>query len=208
LTCTHGPRISLGEGEANLPWFVARTTPGAEQDAAARAQAQGASCYLPRYRKIIVEHGRRSFRELNLFPGYLFIEATDQWHYLVAGRMVLRDEIIYDWKTKTFHKRIRVAQDLAAVQSLILDGEQPALVPDHEIDYLRSKHDDEGFIVMDGVGTAKFVPGQRVRAIKGPFQDHIGVFAEMTSQGRDVVLLKLLGRDVKVKIAEEDLVPA
>jgi transcription antitermination factor NusG len=122
--------------------------------------------------------------------------------------MVLRDEIIYDWKTKAFHRRTRVVQDLASVQSLILDGEQPALVPDHEIGYLRSKHDDEGFVVMDGVGAAKFVPGQRVRAINGPFQDQTGVFAEMTSQGRDVVLMKLLGREVKVKIAEEDLVPA
>jgi len=143
-----------------------------------------------------------------LFPGYLFIAAMEQWHQLIAGRMASRDEWVYCSIAKTFKKRTSIFYDFSVVQGLVMDGDKPALAPDREIDYLRSKHDDEGFVVMDGVGAAKFAPGQRVRAIKGPFQNQIGVFAEMTSQGRDVVLLKLLGREVKVKIAEEDLVPA
>jgi transcription antitermination factor NusG len=191
-----------------LPWFVARTVPGAEQKAAAHAECLAATCYIPRYRKIVVDHGRRSLREYNLFPGYLLISAMDHWSQLVSGRMVMRDEMVYCSIAKTFLKKTIVVEDFAVVQSLMMDGDKPALAPDCEIDYLRSKHDDEGFVVMDGVGGAKFKPGQRVRAIKGPFQDQIGVFSEMTSQGRDVVLLKLLGREVKVSISEEDLVPA
>ena len=63
----------------------------------------------------------------------------------------------------------------------MLDGEQPARVPDQVIAELR-KRERNGVIELPKQRTLKC--GDRVRILRGPFQDHLAIFADMKPRER------------------------
>jgi transcriptional antiterminator RfaH len=77
----------------------------------------------------------------------------------------------------------------AGVRRLVMDGEQPARVPDPVIAEIRSR-ERGGLIELPKL---RLAPGTRVRVLQGPLQNHIGLLAALRPHERVLVLLQLLG---------------
>ena len=98
----------------------------------------GFDLYNPITKSERVHRGRKSNVLLPLFPGYLFVSIVQRWYE---------------------------ARWCPGVVRLVMDGEQPAHVPDRVIDSLR-KRERNGVIPIPKNG---FALGEQVRVISGPF---------------------------------------
>lgn len=152
-------------------WYVVQAQPAREEVAIVNLSKQGFETYLPRYKKVI-RHARKSITmHKPLFPRYLFI------------RM--------DIETKPW----RSINGTIGVVGLLCAGDKPASVADQVVDSIRNNEDVDGLIVMGG---PQYYSGEPLRIIGGPFIEQIGFYQETKDQDRVVLLLKLLGRNVKI----------
>ena len=83
---------------------------------------------------------------------------------------------------------------------LVMDGTAPAKVPDAVIAEIRSR-EREGAIELP----PKVRPGDRVRVLRGPFRDHLAIYAGMTGRDRVAVLLRLLGGERRILLPRCDI---
>ena len=83
---------------------------------------------------------------------------------------------------------------------LVMDGATPAKVPDAVIAEIRSR-EHEGAIELP----PKVRPGDRVRVLRGPFRDHLAIYAGMTGRDRVAVLLRLLGGERRILLPRCDI---
>jgi transcriptional antiterminator RfaH len=106
-----------------------------------------------------------------LFPSYLFVAIEAQWH---AVR----------WSP--------------GISKVLMNGEEPARVPDRVIEELRAREGRNGLIVLPppsrGYNGAQFRPGDKVRISAGPLSGFVGLVAGMKGRQRVEILLQLLGR--------------
>jgi len=112
-----------------------------------------------------------------LFPRYIFIRIDLQWHKINGTRGVTR---------------------------IIMNDLKPAQIPDKVIQNLKACEDVKGLITLPE--QPKFVPGQPVRVVKGPFLDYIAVYDGMRPNERVRALIKMLGQTVPIELDQEDLV--
>jgi transcriptional antiterminator RfaH len=151
-------------------WGIARTENSRELFAAARLGDAGFETLLPR----VKAYGRIR----PLFAGYLFValgELGEGWH--VVNRTL-------------------------GVLKLIAFGDCPARVPEREIEALKSRMRD-GFVTLPpppGSVRRRFAKGERVRIVAGPFQGIGAIHSGMSTRGREIVLLELLGGQRQVAI--------
>lgn len=161
-----------------MSWFAVQTMPRAEDRARDHLLRQHYEIYLPRLRKRR-RHARRVDIVLRpLFPGYLFVSfdpSRDPWRAINSTVGVIR---------------------------LVGFGDVLVPVPDRVIEGLHSLEDEKGIIV--GAGPA-LKPGQAVRILDGALADQIGVLLEGTGAERVRLLVRLLGREVKVVMPGESI---
>ena len=155
-------------------WYVVQTRPREESTALFHLRRQGFESYLPRFLK-----RRRHARKVDLapsplFPGYLFV-AID----LAAAR----------WRS--IHGTI-------GVNRLVCNGETPAPVPVGVVEQIQESEDDRGMVVLRPTENMK--KGEKVEISDGPFSDLVGVFEALDSKERVIVLLNLLGREVRARV--------
>jgi transcriptional antiterminator RfaH len=159
-----------------MSWFAVQTLPRAEDKAREHLTQQNYEPSLPRLRKRR-RHARRVDVVLRpLFPGYLFVHfdpTRDPWRAINSTVGVIR---------------------------LVGFGDAMVPVPDKVIAALRSLEDEKGIIV--GAGPA-LKPGQSVRILDGALVDQIGVLLEGSGIERVRLLVRLLGREVKVVLPGE-----
>src|SRR5215831_6432366 len=111
-------------------WACARIEPFRERLAAHCLGLNGFEIYCPRLREQIRIRGRKVVRMPPLFPGYLFLWVVRGW-----------------WD----------ARWSAGVCGLIMDGEQPAHVPDQVIAFQRSSESHKRAAIDGGhsLGTSR-----------------------------------------------------
>lgn len=126
--------------------------------------------------KIYVRN-RRYARAEPLFPSHLFVKVDGPWRFLLS----------------TF-----------GVSGVMLQGTEPAIVPDKEIHRLRRLENSEGFIELPG-GTDKFRNGEKVRVTDGPMEGRVGIYQGQTGRERVMVLFDLMGRKISTLIDERSL---
>lgn len=152
-------------------WYVVHTQPNGELRAVLNLQRQGFDTYLPRCLKER-RHARKIERVARpLFPRYLFVRLdleTDRWRSVYG----------------TF-----------GVSDFVSNGSGPVPVPEDIIEDIRAHEDGSGVVVLD---LPAFKPGQKVEIAEGPMTMQTGVFQHMTENQRVVLLLNLLGRQVRV----------
>ena len=83
------------------------------------------------------------------------------------------------------------------MRRLVMDGEQPARVPDHVIAEIRSR-ERNGLVELPR--PRGLAPGMRVRVISGRLHDQIGLLAVLRPHGRVLVLLHLLSGERPVEL--------
>jgi hypothetical protein len=104
----------------------------------------GYEIYQPLLREQRRSHGRKITVTAPLFPGYTFVLIVSGW-----------------WN----------ARWAAGVRRLVMDGLQPARVPDGVIAEIRSR-ERGGLIELPKL---RLEPGARVRVLQGPLRDQIGL---------------------------------
>jgi transcriptional antiterminator RfaH len=111
-----------------------------------------------------------------LFPRYIFVKIESRWYSIMGTRGISR---------------------------LLLNEEQPAIVPDKIIENLMRREDSKGFIALDE--QPKFKPGEKVAIASGPFSGHYALYQGMRDADRARVLINLLGQSTPVELDEKDL---
>jgi transcriptional antiterminator RfaH len=157
-------------------WTAARFQPQRERLALHCLALRGFECYAPRIRLPKPRHVHRSFFQAGsppplLFPGYVFIVIELQWHQ---------------------------AHHCPGCIGLIMDGIQPARVPDGVIEEIRGR-ERGGLISLPKApsGSTDPKPGDRVRVRSGPLTGLYGIHVGMKPHERIAVLLQLLGGQLK-----------
>lgn len=155
-------------------WYVARTKARSETLARARLRRQGFEVYLPQYGRRRRHARRTEVVRAPLFPGYLFLHldlSSSRWHS-VNGTV--------------------------GVHSLLCHGRMPAAVPEGVVEELRARETRDGLVPLRSLMVLE--QGERLRIVDGPLYDCVGVYEKMTGGERVVLLLQLLGRELRVVV--------
>ena len=149
-------------------WACAQLQPQRDMLALHFLRQAGFETYAPRLREPRSVQGRKVVRTPLLFPAYAFVLIQMQWHTARWSPGVIR---------------------------LVMDGVQPARVPDNVIDEIRAR-EVRGLVEL--AKPPKFRPGDRVRVLRGPFAEQLTPPHE-----RVAVLLSLLGGRHRVTLAAD-----
>lgn len=155
-------------------WFVAKTQPSSEMKAVFHLERQGFDAYLPRYMRRINHARRITWQPRPLFPTYLFVALSPA------------------------QQRWRAINSTVGVSHLICNERGPVAVPAGIVEAIRNEEDERG-LVMTG-RKIPFEKGAEVQIMSGAFADHVGWFDCATDDQRVVILLDLMGRQVKTKV--------
>src|SRR5262245_9214598 len=151
-------------------WACAQLEPNRTVLALHCLALNGYEIYHPRLREERRRRGRRITVTSSLFSGYAFVLIVSGW-----------------WN----------ARWAAGVRRLVMDGTQPARVPDGVIAEIRSR-ERAGLIELPKL---RLELGMRVRVIGGPLCNQIGLLAALRPHERVLVLLQLLGGQQRVELA-------
>lgn len=155
-------------------WYVAYTQVNRELEALNQLKRQGFFAYLPRHLKLR-KHARKTDRVPRpLFPRYLFINM---------------DVNNAAW---------RAINSTRGITNLICHGDKPTSLPEGVVETIRGREDQNGWVRPDISGT--FQKGEMVQITGGPMCEQVGSFHSVTDDERVIVLLKLLGRELKLKL--------
>jgi len=174
VSSLHSP---LGSGER---WYVARTLPQRELQAAKQLANQDFRAFVPRYWK-----NRRHARRVEtisapLFPRYIFVildRSRDRW---------------------------RSINGTLGVERLLMQGGEPQAVPQGVVESLLDSTDPEGNIQF----RYQLRQGQSVRVTAGPFADFVGQLESLDDRGRVSVLLELIGGNTRVTLPQTLVAPS
>ncbi len=152
-------------------WFAVQTYALKEPVAKINFENQGYKVYLPRIRTIR-RHARR-VEQVNraFFPGYLFLHLEKherQWQTIASTRGVI--------------KPVRF-------------GNYCPPVPDWVVVELRSREDENGFIVPDE--NEKYQAGDKVKISLPTNIEQTGIFKELKGNERALILLDILQEQAK-----------
>lgn len=156
-------------------WVCIFSQPNRERLAYSSLCNAGLEVYLPMYQKLVLRSGKRIPLRVPLFPRYLFAKASvvGMASLATASRM---------WGVTSFANRTL----------------EQSLVAEEIISALRARHNEEGNVELDMVGIK---PGQLLKILDGPFAGLSASFAEQDDQKRSFILLDLLGKTHRVKVA-------
>ena len=168
-TCPSPPSVPLAL-QPNERWYVVRTNPHRETQAARQLENQDFRLFLPRFFK-----GRRHAWKFEtvlapLFPRYMFLILDLQ-----------RD-------------RWRSVNGTMGVDRLLMRAGAPEPVPHGLVEQLTEAVSADG-VVRCGRALKE---GQNIRVTAGPFAELIGTLERLDDQGRVRVLLDILGGKIPV----------
>jgi transcriptional antiterminator RfaH len=165
-----------------LRWYVIHTKWAGETVAESNLQRQGYEVYLPRLAQTVRRRGRLQERIVPLFPRYLFLR-------LHEGSQVLGP-----------------VRSTTGVTNVVRFGSSYATVPEQLIQVLQARADPEtGLHRMPA--PALPAPGSTIKIADGPFDGLEGVFECESGEDRAVVLLNMLGRNTRVQIPIDFILP-
>jgi len=158
-------------------WLAALYKPNAHKIAVRNLCRQGYEVFLP----TIIQTQRQKQRFVQkvapLFPGYIFINIGSLQN---------------DWGP---------INHTMGINQLVRIGTRPATVPTRLIDAIRIRCNEDDIVV-----TARDLQsGQRIKMGSGPFADFVGTVESADSDQRVMMLIHLLGRDVRIKIPAKEL---
>lgn len=155
-------------------WYVAHTQPRGETLALINLRRQDFQAYLPRYLRRRRHARRIDWVASPFFPRYLFVKMD-------PGAV-----------------RWRAIHSTIGVSHLVCAGDKPLAMPDGIVESIQSREDDKGMVGTDPA--ISFEKGAQVQILSGPLCDQVGLFDCTSDDGRAIILLELLGRQVEVRV--------
>jgi len=163
-------------------WYVIHTKPRQEVCARDNLKNQGYETYLPMLRQGKRRRGKWVKTIEPLFPRYLFI------------RLALNVD------------NVAPIRSTKGVSTLVRFGDTPATVSDTFIATLRQTEDPE--LGCHRQERSRFKKGTKATIIEGPFAGVTGIIDRESGDERVFLLLDILGRQNRVAIPTDDLIPA
>src|SRR5262249_6591032 len=154
-------------------WAAAQLQPMRERLALHFLAQAGFETYAPRLRERRTVQGRKVVKTPLLFPAYAFVFIQMQWHGARWAPGVIR---------------------------LVMDGAQPARVPDTVIAKIRAR-ERGGLIELLKPPVARL--GDAVKILRGPLEGQLAIYAGMKPRARVEVLLALLGSRQRMTLAAD-----
>jgi transcriptional antiterminator RfaH len=154
-------------------WYVVYSKPHKEEQAQFHLRMKKLDVFFPRLDLVRVAEKRK--RIIPLFPNYLFvrIHLPTEFHYV-------------SWSP--------------GVKRIISFGDRPIPLDERVISFLKQQTDAEGVIKA----RSQLRPGQEVEIRGGPFDGLIAIIQDPPdAKGRVRILLKLLSRQISVKLGVE-----
>lgn len=156
-----------------IQWYAANTHVNKEIIAAEHLKRQGFTVYLPRHMKLRSHARRKEWVPRPLFPRYLFVGIDEQ------------------------NCRWRAIQSTGGISNLVCFGGSPAVVPTEIVHALQSREDEKGMVVLKP--DTLFKKGEPVKFMSGALCEQVGLFDHIDDKERVVILLDLLGRQIRVR---------
>ena len=159
--------------EIQRDWYVVYSKPHKEEQAQFHLRLKGLEVFFPRLDLVRVAEKRK--RIIPLFPNYLFVRLhlPTEFHYVI-------------WSP--------------GVKRLVSFGDRPIPVDEQVINFLKQQTDGDGLIKA----RSQLRPGQEVQIRGGPFDGLVAIIQDPPdAKGRVKILLKLLSRQVSVKLGVE-----
>ena len=154
-------------------WYVVYTKPRKEEQAQFHLRMKGFAVFFPRLDLVRVAEKKR--RIIPLFPNYLFVQIhiPTELHYVT-------------WSV--------------GVKRIVSFGERPIPLDERVVDFLKQQSNSGGVIQA----CSQLRPGQEVEIRGGPFDGLMAVIQDPPdAKGRVKILLKLLSRQISVKLGVE-----
>ncbi len=155
-------------------WYAIYTQARMEKWGRSNLWERGFEVYLPLYHKERRHARKTDWVSAPLFPRYLFVAAGPQ------------------------SRQQRSINSAPGVISLVTFGERPGLISGAVIKAIQAREDADGHVQLVDQNT--LVPGEQVRLQSGAMADRVGLFGCRSEGDRVVILLNLLGREVRVKV--------
>jgi transcription antitermination factor NusG len=111
-----------------------------------------------------------------LFPGYLFCPAIELWGSI---------------------------RNTIGVKAVLMNGAVPARLPDRVISRWRDS-EIKGLVQLPD--PQRFHHGERLIVLRGTLKYRVVIHSGMSAKDRELVLIEMLGAEVKLSIASDDLV--
>ena len=154
-------------------WYLIHTKMRQERVALENLERQGFECFLPLIRAEKLRRGALQVVQEPLFPRYLFIR-------LGTG---LESQ---SWAP---------VRSTVGVSRLVTFGQTPAKIDDELIADIRAQSNSAE------VQLRHFEPGEQVMVTDGPFVGVEAIYQMTDGEGRVMVLLNILSKDVKMAVA-------
>ena len=171
--------------ETGRHWLVLRTHRARELWAAENVARQGHDWYFPKILKTVKRKNSGSLDAVSepLFPGFLFVlpRSDGQWGHLL----------------NTF-----------GVKSVLMTGGFPSKMADRDVRRFRDLEDKDGFVVLpknEDCVKEKFVIGQELKVVDGPFSGYHGICQGQDSRQRIKLLMDYMSRKTQVLIESESV---
>lgn len=164
-----------------MTWYAAYTHVGKERWARSNLWERGFEVYLPEYQRERRHARKVDFVARPLFPRYLFLRAGPGQTFAATH-----------------------AATAKGVVDLVRMGRSYPSVPSTLIDELRAREGSDGYVEL---GRSPLARGQAVRIVSGSLRDQLGIFECRDDAQRVIILIDLLGRKVRAKVAAADVAP-
>lgn len=161
-----------------MHWYLIHTKPKQERVALENLERQGYDCYLPIHRVEKARQGGLAVVDEPLFPRYLFIRLGEGGSAKCWGPI----------------------RSTRGVSRLVSFGVEPVKVLDDLIVALQAQEKSVCMQVEPW-----FKPGERVCLTEAPFAGIEGVYQMADGERRVMVLIELLSKQVRVRVAPANL---
>jgi transcriptional antiterminator RfaH len=160
-------------------WYAVHTLPFAEARAEGQLDRQGFRTFQPKRHKTVRHARRQRTVEAPFFPRYLF---------------VVLDLAQHQWRS---------VNGTFGVSRLVMWGDRPHPVPRGVVEALIAAADPRGILQLDRA----LQIGGSVRLMAGPFAEQLAILDDLDDSGRVRVLLDILGRQVAISTAANNVLP-
>ena len=157
-----------------MRWYAVYTKPRLEVWAGNNLRQRGFEVYLPQCARRRSHARKIELVRAALFSRYLFLRAD----LACCARPLINTA--------------------PGVVGLVAFGEMPAPVPDAVVAEIRGRENDDGLVPLADSRNLK--PNDKLKIVDGALSDVVGLFVQATDDDRVILLLNLLGRQVRARL--------
>lgn len=190
---------------AETKWYVLRAVSGKEKKAKAYMETelarQGVADFVPQIliptEKIYeVRRGKKTVREKNLFPGYIYVEAD------LAGEVshiITSTPDVLGFLQTTEEEQYETRAENGKMKKVKVMVKKPVPIHQSEVNRLLGRVDEAA--AVEDMPNITFIKGEIVKVIDGPFASFEGTIEEINESAKKLqVMVKIFGRNTPLEL--------